>query len=581
MDPVTLAVLKGALEQTCAEMESTFVRAAFSPVIAEGQDMACGIYDPRTGEVVAQGEDGLPIFVVTMQDVVQHVLSVFPDPRPGEVYATNDPYNGGTHLMDVKMVRPFFYQDRLVCHLGATGHWTDIGGSVPGGYASRATEVYQEGLWIPPLRICRDGRLNDDVLSLILKNVRVPRQQLGDIKAQIGALDVGARGLTRMLDKCGVGPFRELTAELSAYAERKIRAYLADVPAGSYSFEDYMDNDGHDDRPLRIALDLTIGEGELTFDFSRSSPPCRGPMNCSRSATTSACLVAMKHLYPDVPINSGFMRPFHFTIPETTFLNAQPPRPVSGAAAEVTQRVIDVVFGALAQANPARVGAGNFGTAANMALAGQDPERGRFVVYMWSGGGYGGSARGDGLTNGSASGGGARTFTGPAEVYEQRAPVLFLRQELREGSAGAGTWRGGFGVTREFVLRRGEGIVSFIGDRGRCTPFGILGGLNAAPTEFVVCRDGQEFRPEMTTKVQAHPLVAGDVVRISTPGGGGYGDPLDRPPDRVAQDVKAGYYSAESAARDYAVVVSDDGRLDLIGTEELRRERRGDRRAGA
>ncbi len=576
MDPVTLAVLKGALDQVCAEMESSFVRAAFSPVIAEGQDMACGIYAPATGEVVAQGEGGLPIFVVTMQDVVQNVLSVFPSPRPGDVYLTNDPYRGGTHLMDVKMVRPYFYADQLVCYLANTGHWTDVGGAVPGGYAPQATEVYQEGLRMPPVRICRDGELDDDLLSMILANVRVPHQQLGDLKAQLGALAVGARRLTRVLDKHGLDQFAALVAELRAYAERKIRVYLAEIPDGRYAFEDCMDNDGHENRPLRIALDLTVERGELTFDFSRSSPPCRGPLNCSHSATASACLVAMKHLYPDVPINSGFLRPFHFNIPETTFLNAQLPRPVAGAAAEVTQRVIDVVFGALSQALPERVGAGNVGTAANLALAGQAPDRGRFVVYMWSGGGYGGSAQGDGLTNGSAPGGGAHTWTGPAEVYEQRAPVLFLRQELREGSAGAGRWRGGFGVTRELLLRDGTGSVSFIGDRGCCRPFGILGGLAAAPTEFVVLHDGQEYRPPMVTKVQAHPLVAGDRIRISTPGGGGYGDPLARAPDLVAADVRAGYYSPARAAADYGVVVTATGELDLPATAELRATRRSE-----
>jgi N-methylhydantoinase B len=570
MDPVTLAVLKGALDQACAEMETTFVRAAFSPVIAEGQDMACGMYEPESGDVIAQGVAGLPSFTVIMQDAVKNVLSVFPEPRPGEVYLTNDPYNGGSHLMDVKMVRPYFHRGELVCLLGSTGHWTDIGGSVPGGYATQAHEVYQEGLWIPPVRVCRDGDLNLDVLSLILQNVRTSKQQLGDIKAQLGALDVGARRLDRVLDRYGVDQFRELIDELRAYAERKIRAYLAELPEGKYSFEDCMDNDGQVDQPIRIALDLTVERGEMHFDFSRSSPPCRGPINCSRSVTTSACLVALRHLYPDVPINSGLMRPFRFTIPQTVFLNAQAPRPVSGAAAEVSQRIHDVVFGALSAAIPHRVGAGNFGTAANMAVAGHTPEGRRFVIYMWSGGGYGGSARGDGLTNASATGGGARTQTGPAEVYEQRAPVLFLRQELRESSAGAGKWRGGFGVTREYVLRQGQAIVSFMADRGRCAPFGILGGMGAQPTEIVITHDGQEFRPPMTSKLQAHPLVPGDLVRISTPGGGGYGNPFERDPGLVAEDVRCGYYTREVAEREYGVVLTPDCGLDMAATDHVR-----------
>jgi N-methylhydantoinase B len=573
IDPVTLAVLKGALDQACTEMESSFVRAAFSPVIAEGQDMACGIYEADTGEVIAQGEGGLPIFIVTMQDVVQNVLSVFPEPRPGDVYLTNDPYRGGTHLMDVKLVRPYFYDGQLVCHLAATGHWTDVGGTVPGGYAPQATEIYQEGLRMPPLRLCSAGRIDENVLSLILANVRVPRQQRGDLEAQLGALEVGARRLTGLLDRHGVDRFRAFVGEMRAYAERKIRAYLAEIPAGRYSFEDYMDNDGHENLPLRIALDLTVDGGELTFDFARSSPPCRGPLNCSRSATTSACLVAMRHLFPDVPINAGSLRPFHFHIPESTFLNAQLPRPVAGAAAEVTQRVIDVVFGALAQALPDRVGAGNVGTAANLSLAGQTAAPERWVMYMWSGGGYGGSARGDGLTNGTAPGGGAHTWTGPAEVYEQRAPILFLRWELREESAGAGRWRGGFGVTRELMLRAGTASASFIGDRGRCRPFGLYGGQAGAPTEFVVVHDGQEYRPPMLTKVQAHPLVAGDRIRISTPGGGGYGDPLARPPESVAADVRAGYFSPARAAADYGVVVTAAGGLDWAATAELRATR--------
>lgn len=549
-DPVLLAVIQNGLNQVATEMDLVHEKTSFSPVISEGFDRSNGIYHRETGEVIAQGEMGLPSFVGVMQFTTQEVIARRPDLEPGDIILINDPYLGGTHLMDVKMVTPFFYDGRLWCYLSNTGHWPDTGGMVPGGFNSTATEIQQEGLRIPPVKLFRRGRMDQDILDIVLNNVRVPDERIGDIKAQVGALKVGARRLTELLDRYGSETVEAAIVELKVRSERQMRAHIESIPDGTYAFTAWHDSDGVVFEKLAVRLKMTVAGSDIHFDLSESSPPCRGPMNAPWAAAHSAVYVAMKHIFPDVPINAGCFAPLHVARPDGTFLVAEYPRPVAGAAAEVCQRVMEAVFGAMGQAIPERMFAAPAGTSGNFSVGGYDPEAGRhYIMYMFSGGGYGGWWETDGLTNGCSSVGISKTQ--PIEILEQHYPILYEEYALREGSAGPGRHRGGFGVNYRVRLLRGEGKASFVMDHGVVGPPGMIGGGEGGRNEIEVCQGGTVTLPEHVSKGEGYPMRPGDWVQVRTPGGGGYGDPADRDPAALARDLKRGYFTAEEAERDY------------------------------
>ena len=556
LDPITLAVIRGGLEQIADEMDATLERMAFSPVISDGFDRASGIYHVRDGEVIMQGPRGLPNFICVMEFTVRSVIERVKNIADGDVYIVNDPYMGGTHLMDVKMVKPFFYKGKLTAFLANSGHWPDIGGRVPGGFSTKATEIYQEGLRLPPVRIMDKGKLNQDVLDIILYNVRVSAERQGDIIAKITALNLGADRLTKLLDRYGEATVFAAVDEMKERSERLMRSHIETIPDGTYEFTDYIDSDGVDWQPLALRLKLTVSGSDVHVDFSESSPPCRGPLNSVFSTTLAGVFITFKHIFPDVPINAGCFAPITVDIPTTTFLHAQPPRPVAGCAAEVCQRVIDVMLGALGQAIPDKAYAAPMGTVTNLSVGGENPGRGYYVLYSFIGGGYGGNFLTDGLTNGNPTIAVARTQA--LEIFEFRYPVLFTRYAIREGSGGAGKRRGGYGVIFEFQIRHGDASASLLGERGRFAPFGILGGKSAQSAEHVFTLQGEEYRPEHITKDENVHMQAGDVLCLMTPGGGGYGDPFERPPALVLQDVRRGYYDRATAMREYGVRIQPD-----------------------
>lgn len=572
MDPATLAVMQNALRQIVNEMDLAVEKAAFTPIMSEARDRANGLYDAVTGEVITQGDTGMPIFVGVMQFAVQSALADYPDLGPDDVVILNDPYRGGTHLMDVKLVKPFFYKGRRFAVLANCGHWTDIGGAVPGGFGVRATEIYQEGVRIPPVLLMRNGVLQEDLLKLLFANTRVPEERLGDLKAQMAALNVGQTRLTALLDKYGADEVRRYMDELTDRAERQIRSYITDIPDGKYSFETNLDSDGLVFEPITVALDVQVRGSDIVLDFSRSSPPVKGAMNGSLSATVSSVYVALKHIFADVPINAGAFRPVRVIAPETTFLNAQFPKAVSGSSAEVSLRVVDAVFGALAQAIPDRVPAACFGSVENFTISGYDPDsRKNYIMFRFSGGGYGGQPGMDGLSNGSAPISAARTS--PIEVLEQLYPIAFNYYRLREGSGGAGQFRGGFGVSFEMSILRGEAVSSVIGDRGLYPPFGLHGGKpgDLAAVQYTLA--GRSYIPPHVTKDEGVVMRAGDTITIGTPGGGGWGDPWKRDFAAITRDVTLGLISEQQAARDYGAVVVKSGRewkFDDAATQALR-----------
>lgn len=556
IDPITLAVLFNGLQQICNEMDIAIERSSFCPIVSESRDRASGIY-AVDGELISQGETGLPLFVGSMQFAVQSAVSEYgTDWEPGDVAMVNDPYTAGTHLMDLKLVRPIFVDGELFCFLADTAHWTDIGGMVPGGFAPTATEVIQEGVRIPPIKLYRAGVLQDDVLRLLMANVRIPHEREADLRGQIGALNVGERRLRALLERYGTETVRDGIAELGARSEQQMRGLIEAVPDGTYSCTAYMDSDGIVLETLELAVTVTVSGSDMTFDFSGSSPAVRGPLNSSYAATSSAVFLYLKHVFHEVPINGGCFRPLHVLRAPGTFLDAEYPRAVSGCASEVTVRIGDAVFGALQPAIPDRIGAASFGTICNFTVAGFDARKGRpYIMFSFLGGGYGGHSGGDGLTNGASPISIAKTT--PIEVAESYNPVLFERYGLREESAGAGEHRGGFGVELAMRLRAQEATSTVLADRGRFGPPGAAGGEEAARTEVVWTLGGEELRPPHVTKATGITMREGDLLVVKSPGGGGWGDPSRRDHDAVRRDVREGYIGAATAAEVYGVTVEE------------------------
>ena len=544
IDPITLSVIQAGLQQVCDEMDLSFSRAAFSPVIAEANDRSDGIYSADDGALIAQGAGGLPVFVGTMQYSTRVLIEMIAEgtvaaPEPDDIYIVNDPYLGGTHLMDVRFARPFFRDGEIFCWLSNTGHWPDTGGAVPGGFSASATSVEQEGLRLPPVRLFKRGVMDPEIYAIICSNIRVANQRIGDVKAQAAALMVGEERLNALLDRYGDDVVQEAIAELRKRAEAQMRTLIDEIPDGTYQSTAWIDSDGVVNEPLAIKLTVDKTPGHLKFDFSDSSPPCMGPMNSVLATTLSSVYLAMRHIFPEVPISAGAFAPLEVVRPAGTFLDARYPRPVSGCAAEVSQRIAEAVFAALVEALPHRVTAAPAGTSGNFALGGYDPDTGRdFVMYQLSGGGYGGNADHDGLTNGCSTIGISKAP--PVEIMEQNFPVLYHRYAMREGSGGAGKHRGGLGLEYEVELRRGTARASFVMDHGRFGPQGVLGGEDGAVNVVEIKRGGEIYTPKHLSKEQDISLEPGDRVSVKTPGGGGYGDPADRDPALIKADKRLG-----------------------------------------
>jgi len=552
IDPVTLAVLKGRLEQIADEMDATLFRSAFNPIIAEAHDASHGLYDARTGETLIQGKSGLPIFVGAMAFAVKAVIGKIEAGggavADGDVYLFNDPYDGGTHLSDFKLVRPFFRAGKVFCYLASVGHWHDVGGNVPGNYNPVATECYQEGMLIPPVKLFEAGRLKQDIVDIVMANSRQPRSLYGDLNGQINALDLGVQRLTALLDEAGDAMVTEALAELKARAARLMRANIAELPDGTYSAEDWLDNDGIVDEPLKIALDIVKRGETMKLDFSRTASACAGPVNIARSTAIASCYVALKHVFQDVPANAGCLEPIEFVIPENSLLSATRPKPVGGYT-ETILRVIDVVFQALAAAAPQKVNGCAYGTINALSLAGYRKNGQRWVMFSFFGGGHGGHPEGDGLNHGNAP---ISTATiPPVEILEAAYPVMFTQWALRPDSGGPGRNRGGLGAVYEVTPLEGDADAFLFAERGRFPPRGVCGGGDAALNDFAYEQsDGWHAAP-MASKMVGIRLQRGQRLRIESPGGGGYGPVAERDPAKIAEDVRLGYVTPEGAARDY------------------------------
>lgn len=519
-DPIRLEVFKHLFASVAEEMGVVLRRTGYSPNIKERRDFSCALFD-AAGRMVAQAAH-IPVHLGAMPVSVQAAVEAL-DVEPGDVVVLNDPFRGGTHLPDITLITPIYVKaaggPSLFGFAANRAHHSDVGGMTPGSMPL-SQEIYQEGVVIPPLKLVAAGELNDGLLELLLANVRTPDERAGDLRAQMAANQRGADRIGEMVAKYGRAEVDRYMTALLDYAERMTRRLIADLPDGTYRFRDRMDDDGIDPAPAEIVVAVTIAGDSATVDFTGTSPQRKGSINAVYAITLSATYYVFRALIGlDIPSNSGCLAPIHVIAPRGTLVNAEPPAAVAGGNVETSQRITDVLLGALAQAHPDRVPAASQGTMNNTTIGGWDPERERrYAYYETVGGGMGARPGKDGadaihthMTN---------TLNTPVEALEYAYPFRVRQYSIRRGSGGSGRYRGGAGIRRDIeVLHAAQ--VTILSDRRRFAPYGLAGGDPAEPGRNVIIRDGQE--QELPGKVSL-AVEPGDIVSVRTPGGGGWGD---------------------------------------------------------
>jgi N-methylhydantoinase B len=566
IDPITFAVVKSALDAIVDEMAYTVIRTARSEIIKDVMDYSTALCDGE-GRMIAQART-IAQHLGAVPDAMQSVLREFGgDLHPGDVVAMNDPYEGGMHIPDVFLFLPIFADGRIEAFAVVIGHQTDMGGRVPGSNASDSTEVYQEGLRIPPVKLYERGTASRSVLRIIEKNVRVPERVLGDLGAQYSACKVGEREFLKLVARYGVEAMRGYGEALLDYAERLTRAEIARWPRGRFTFTDHLDSDGLSDEPVALTVAITVhDDGHLTCDWTGSAPQVKGALNSTLSFTKSCTYLSVRSvLRQDVPNNAGVFRCIDVVAPEGSILN--PRLPGACAARALTgYRMLDVVLGALAQVLPDRVPAAGEGGNTVLSIGGLTADRRPFVIVDMITGAWGGRPDKDGMeavTNPSQN-----MSNTPVEVLEAQHPIRIDEYGFVPDSAGAGTWRGGLGLRRRYTLLNEEATLQLRSDRMRFLPYGLAGGRPARGTRNVLNPDTE---PRVMPAKFALTLRRGDVIQHDQPGGGGFGDPFARDPLRVAEDVRNEKISLDYACREHGVVIDPaTGEVDEAATRAVR-----------
>jgi len=521
IDPIEFEIFKNMFVSVAEEMGVTLCRTGFSPNIKERLDYSCAVYD-GAGQTIAQG-DHMPVHLGAMPLSVQAAIHQVPM-EPGDMVVLNDPFRGGTHLPDITLVAPVFLPGDTApaFYVANRAHHSDVGGMTPGSMPL-AREVYQEGLIIPPVRLMRGGEIVDDVMALILANVRTPDEREGDITAQIAANRVAEARLRDFVAKYGRARIEGYATALQDYTERVVRATIAGIPDGEYSFEDALDDDGFESGPLAIRVTIRIRGDSAEVDFTGSDPQTDGGVNANFAITLSATLYAFRCLVrDDVLYNAGIGRAVQVIAPEGTIVNARRPAAVAGGNVETSQRITDVMLGALGKALPDRLPAASQGTMNNVTLGGLDPRTGhRFAYYETIGGGMGGRNGLPGISGVHTHM--SNTRNTPVEAIEHYLPVRIRRYGLRHDSAGAGQYRGGEGIIREYEMLTST-AVTVLSERRRGRPYGANGGAPGGVGRNTLIHDGTVQPVAGKTCLQLQP---GDRLRIESPGGGGYGVPED------------------------------------------------------
>ena len=559
VDMVTMNIIDSTMVAVCREMGIVLMKTSYSTMFNEGLDFTCALADAE-GEMISVADfcpaqiGGMPLLIKTC------IAEISADTiEEGDVIVHNDPYRGGLHTPEHTFFKPVFVDGELMGYAVAIGHVSETGGSVPGGFASEATEIFHEGLRVPPVKIKRRGEDVDDVWKIMLANVRTPRQNYGDFRALISAVDLGdARG-REVIQKYGKDTFRRTCDDLMNYSEARMRAELSAFPDGTYAFEDCMEDDGIVDRPFYIRVECFVQGDEIVVDFTGTDAQAYGAINATLGVAWSASYNAILHLTdPSIPKNSGCFRPIRVVAPPGTLVNVNYPAPEVGGNTETHPRIAYAIIGALAQAVPDRAPATDSGTHCNFLFGGIDPRSGDYYVcYDFLSSGWGGRPFADGNNAVNCINGNCRMI--PAEVFEVRYPWLVEQFSLVADSGGAGTYRGGSGVTKRFLLRDAPLTVSHMGDRHKNAPWGLWGGKSGSTADCLIKRanttewksaieDSNKISPSKFAGVTIYP---GDRVWLTTGGGGGWGDPAKRDPAAIAEDVAEGWITPERARTDY------------------------------
>jgi len=571
IDPITLEVLTQALISTVREMRATVCRTASSVAIYDAKDFSCGLFGPDS-QVVAQSED-IGSHVVPLPWSVRSAMAKLGETlAPGDVILVNDPYAGGTHLNDVTIIYPVFRNGKLIFFPAVRAHWADVGGMVPGSMSGKATEIYQEGIRIPPVKIIEGGKMNAAALDLLLANMRVPEERLGDLRASITACRVAEMRIHEICERHGVDKLLEVVRLDLDRAEARMRACIASLPDGTSYYEDYLETFiGGKFEPLLLPLALTIEGERMIADFTGASPQVPFPVNSTAAVSAASVFIAVKSIFdPKAPLNQGSFRPIEVIAPPGTIVNVQHPAP-AGSHGEIRKRVIATMVGALAQVTPDRVAGDLCRTSFHNLLGGYDTRKGReWVHYEWSAGGNGAFAEDDGPSAMATIDWGDLVTVQSSEVMETRMPLIVESSRLAIDSGGAGTTRGGLSMQRVLRVLAPEARYSLLSDGAIVPAFGVLGGLSGFPVGSWIDRNGDIEDFDTPGKVAGHSVEEGAAVVIRSAGGGGYGDPLLRDPERVASDVHEGYVSANAAVRLYGVTLKADGSVDIAATDILR-----------
>jgi len=560
-----LEIFRHSLKSVVEEMGITLQRTAYSTNIKIRRDHTCALFDSELRHVAQH--DLAPQHIGSLVSVVPRNVGEWEDDlEPGDGILINDPYKGAVHLPDVMLVSPLFHGGEIIGYAANSAHHVDIGGGTPGGIPNDSTELYGEGVIIPGVHAVEDWEYRDAVMEFLLRNVREEEMRRGDYQAQLAANHIGENRFGALHDRYGAEEVGDYLDELLDYTEQRVRAAIEELPDGRYEAEDTMDGDGITDEPVRLRLAIEIEGDELTIDYTGTAEQNRGPLNCTPAmAFAGAMSVVMALIGEDLPKNDGFYRPLETVTPEGTMVNPVDNAPVA-AGWEIAMRAGDLVAKALAEAVPDRTVAATKGMVCNTAFGGRDPrDDERYVYYETVAGGYGGRKEKDGMD--AVQTHFQNTANSPIEELETEIPVHIRRYELIEDSGGAGRTRGGLGVRRDYDFYGEHPTFSLLTDRVKSAPWGLFGGHSGDPSEFLLNPGTGEQEPigsKSTTDLDPD-----DVVSLRTPGGGGYGDPLERDPERVVEDVRDDKISPEAAAEEYGVVVEDDT-LDREATAERR-----------
>jgi len=572
VDPVTLEVIKGALIYTAEEMGIILRNSAYSPNIKERMDFSCTIFDGKK-RLVAQAEH-IPVHLGSMQLAVQNGLEKFKgELEEGDMLLLNDPYISGTHLPDLTLIHPIFYNGEIIAYAANKAHHSDVGGKSPGSMAGDATEIFQEGIIIPPVKLVKRRKVDRELTNLILSNVRTPHARLGDLRAQIAANLRGEKRVLELIKKYGIKTFEAAVEKIMDYSEKRIRNEIKRMPKESCSAEDYLENTGTTNKRVKIKVTVTVKEDELIIDYTGTDKQVDGPVNAVLGVTLSGVYYVLRCLTdPSIPMNAGCFRPIRVKVPKGCLMNPVPPAPVAGGNVETSQRNVDVLLKAFSKIIPERVCAACQGTMNNVCVGGLKDGKGEaWTFYETIAGGFGGRHGMDGVD--AVHSHMTNTMNTPIEAIETIYPLRFLTYKLREDSGGPGKWRGGVGLERSWMLLASSAVLSVLAERTKIPPWGLFGGKPGAKGEYYLIKaNGKRVKLKSKCTVK---MEKGDIFVVKTPGGGGYGKPFERNPELVLRDVINGLVSPESAQKDYGVVIDlKNMKVDWKSTKRLRLRRK-------